>query len=114
MVRASLRMKFAPDKYAQARDILTSLVERTKVCPGCQGCNVCQDVLDPHVLIFEEWWETDTDLEQHLGSESYWPVILVMEMAAEQPKIRFDSISGSTGMETLEKARSFIPRKGSS
>jgi hypothetical protein len=29
-------------------------------------------------------------------------------MALEQPEIRFDTISGSTGIETIEKARDFI------
>ncbi|MBP1726291.1 MAG: hypothetical protein H6Q51_1589, partial [Deltaproteobacteria bacterium] len=34
MIHASLRMKFAPDKFAAARDILLALVERTRVSPG--------------------------------------------------------------------------------
>jgi hypothetical protein len=33
-------------------------------------------------------------------------VLLVVEMAVEPPEIRFDAISNSTGLETIEKARS--------
>ena len=105
MIYASLRMKFVPGEFAQARDILASLVERTKVCPGCLGCSIYRDVLDLDTLLFEEWWETEADLDRHLRSDSYWQVLMVMEMAAEQPHIRFDAISGSTGIETVEKAR---------
>jgi hypothetical protein len=35
-----------------------------------------------------------------------------MAMAEEQPEIRFDSTSGSSNLETLEKTRSFISRGG--
>jgi len=30
---------------------------------------------------------------------------MVLEMALEQPEIRFDTISSSTGIETIEKIR---------
>jgi hypothetical protein len=30
-----------------------------------------------------------------------------MEMAIEQPEIRFDTIAHSTGIETIEKARKY-------
>jgi hypothetical protein len=35
-----------------------------------------------------------------------------MAMAEGQPEISFDSISGSSNLETLEKVRSFISRGG--
>ena len=110
MIYASLRMKFAPNKFAEARDILRAMVERTRVSPGCLGCDIYQDLREPRVLLFEEWWETAADLDRHLRSDSYRHVILVMEMALEYPVIRFSEISGSTGLETVEKARSGLRR----
>jgi hypothetical protein len=44
----------------------------------------------------------------HLRSDEYRNLLLILEMALEQPEIRFDTISGSTGIETIEKARDFI------
>jgi quinol monooxygenase YgiN len=106
MIHARLRMKFAPSKYAEARDILRAMVERTRVSRGCLGCDIYQDLREPRVLLFEEWWETEADLDRHLRSDTYRHVILVMEMALEYPVLRFNEVSHSTGLETVERARS--------
>lgn len=106
MVHARLQMKFTRNKIAEAQKILRVLVERTRVSPGCLGCDVYQDLREPRVLLFEEWWETEEDLDRHLRSDPYRYVILVMEMALERPEIKFSEISRSTGLETVEKARS--------
>lgn len=106
MIHASLRMKFAPDRFAAARDILLALVERTRASPGCLGCEMYQDLRDRHVLLLEEWWETQAELDRHLRSDAYGRVILVMEMATEHPLIKFCEVSHSTGLETVERARS--------
>jgi quinol monooxygenase YgiN len=105
MVHASLRIKFASEKLAEASEILCSLVERTRVSPGCFGCDVYQDLLEPWVLLFEEWWNTQAELDRHLRSVLYQHVLLVMEMALEFPTIRFSEISTTTGIETIKKSR---------
>ena len=112
MIHASLRIKFAPDNFPAARDILLALVERTRVRPGCLGCEMYQDLRERHVLLLEEWWETQADLDRHLRSDAYGRVILVMEMATEHPLIRFNEISHSTGLETVERARSSLGSDG--
>jgi quinol monooxygenase YgiN len=109
MVHASLRMKFASEKLAEASGILCSMVERTRASTGCLGCDIYQDLLEPGVLLFEEWWNTPADLDRHLRSELYQPIILVMEMAFEFPTIRFSEISMTTGIETIKKSRCGLP-----
>lgn len=56
--------------------------------------------------MLEELWKTEADLHHHIGSEEYRNLLLVLEMALKQPEIRFDTISSSKGIETVEKARS--------
>jgi len=58
--------------------------------------------------LFEQLWSNEADLERHLRSDEYRQVLLVLEMAIKQPEIRFDTILSSTGIETIEKARSSI------
>ena len=53
----------------------------------------------------EELWSSEEDILHHLQSEAYRRVLLVVEMAEEPPGIRFDTISCSSGIETIEKAR---------
>jgi quinol monooxygenase YgiN len=55
--------------------------------------------------MFEEMWRSEGDLERHLRSETYRNVLLVMEMALKHPEVRFNTVTTSTGIETIEKAR---------
>jgi len=105
MIHASIRMKFASDKLAEASEILCAIVERTRVGPGCLGCDIYQDLLDPGALLFEQWWKTQADLDRHLRSDLYRRVILVMEMAFKYPVVRFSEINKTAGMETVKNSR---------
>ena len=55
--------------------------------------------------MLEELWQEDEDIKRHLRSDNYKKILLVIEMAAEPPEIRFNNIAHSTGVETIEKAR---------
>jgi len=105
MIYSSLRIKFTPEKLPEAREILCSLVERTRVSQGCLGCDVYQHLLDPGVLLFEEWWKSHAELGRHLRSDLYRRIILVIEMATEYPVVKFSEIAHTTGLEMVEKLR---------
>lgn len=106
MVYATIRMIIPPKKRAEALRILRSAAEYCKVHSGCLGCHIYNDEQEDNVLIFEEIWRSEEDLTQHLQSDKYRNVLLVMEMALKHPEIRFDTVSTSTGIETIQKARS--------
>jgi len=55
--------------------------------------------------MIEEMWQDEEALKRHLRSEEYRNLLLVLEMALRQTEIRFDTISSSTGIETIEKER---------
>jgi hypothetical protein len=58
--------------------------------------------------MFEEVWKAEENLDLHVRSEGYLNLLLVMKMALKQPEIRFDTISSSSGIEIIEKARNGI------
>ena len=105
MIHSSLRMKFTPEKLPEVREILCSMVERIRVSQGCLGCDVYQHMLEPGVILFEEWWDNHADLGRHLRSDLYRRVILVIEMAMEYPSVKFSEIKQTTGLEMVEKSR---------
>mgnify|MGYP001817591860 FL=1 len=111
MIHASVRMKFVPGRFAEARDILLALVEPTQFTPGCLGCDLYQGIPEVHTLLFEQWWGTQADLDRYLRSDPYQRVILAMEMAMENPLIRFSEISQTAGLEVVERARSALLNK---
>lgn len=108
MIHSIIRMVIPDNKLVETRRILLSVLERTRVEPGCINCNLYQCIEDEHVMMIEQLWHSNADLELHLRSGDYLKVLLVVEMALEKPEIRFDSISCSTGVETIEKARRIL------
>ena len=106
MVHATIRMDISPEKAGEALEILRSMAERTRVESGCISCRVYRDVQGKHAIMIEELWRSQEELERHLRSSEYRSVLLVVEMAEVPPEIRFSSISNSSGVETIEKARS--------
>jgi quinol monooxygenase YgiN len=105
MILATLRMAIPVQKRGEALKILKSMVTGNQAQPDCVFCRICEDALEDNVLQFEEMWRSEEEFERHLRSDKYHKVLLVLEMAMKQPEIRFDTISSSTGIETIEKAR---------
>jgi quinol monooxygenase YgiN len=105
MLRSTIRMIISPENHRDALEILASVSEQTQFEPGCVYSRLYQDVTDEGVTLLEELWLTFEDLMGHLQSEKYRKILLVMEMAAGPPEIRFDTIAQTSGMETIEQAR---------
>jgi quinol monooxygenase YgiN len=106
MIIATIRMTISPQKRNEALNILRSMAKRWKNHSGCLGCHIYEDAQEENALLFEEMWRSEEDLERHLRSEEYRNLLLVIEMALKHPEVRFNTVSTSTGMETIEKARS--------
>ena len=105
MVRSIIRVLIPLEKQSEALEILRSTIEETLFDPGCISCWLYRGVEDVCAIMFEELWVNDEDVERHLRSEKYHKILLVVEMAAEPPEIRFDTITHSSGVETIEQAR---------
>ncbi len=110
MILANIRMKISPQKRGEVLRILRSTVEGDKILPGCLSCRIYEDLQEDNVIMFEEMWSSEEELEQHLRSDEYRTVLLALEMALQHPEVRFNRISGSSGIETIEKARTPIGR----
>jgi quinol monooxygenase YgiN len=108
MIIATLRMTIPPKKRGEALKIIRSVAELCRDDPGCLSCHIYGDLQDNEVLVFEEVWRDKEDLKVHIRSDEYRNLLLVLEMAPKQPEIRFDTISSSTGIETIEEARSHV------
>jgi quinol monooxygenase YgiN len=105
MLRSTIRMRIPPQKRSEALLILVSLSEQVQFEKGCISCRLYCGVEDEDVILLEELWSNFEDLHRHLRSHRYRELLLVVEMAAEPPEIRFDTIAQTSGMETIEQAR---------
>jgi len=105
MVRSIIRMLIPLEKQSEALEILGSTIEQTQFEPGCINCRLYRGVEDTRAIMLEELWMSEEDVQHHLRSDKYHKVLLVVEMAAEPPEIRFDTITHSGGVERIEQAR---------
>ena len=111
MVLKTIRMMFSAKKFDEALRILKSLAEQSRVQPGCLSSTIYRNGQEDNVLMFKQQWSNEADLERYLRADDYRQLLLVLEMAIKEPEIRFDTISSSTGIETIEKARSSIEKQ---
>ena len=105
MIHAMIRMVLPATRLSEVTRILGPMVERTRAESGCLGCHLHRDALEANILTLEESWESEADLERHLRSQEYRQLLLVMELARVPPEVRFDRVSHSTGLETVQQAR---------
>jgi quinol monooxygenase YgiN len=105
MILSTIRMMIPPQKRSEALKILRSMTDQCRDYLGCLSCHIYEDLQEKNILMFEQVWRTDEDLDLHIRSDEYRNLLLVLEMALQQPEIRFDTIAHSAGIETIEKAR---------
>jgi quinol monooxygenase YgiN len=106
MIQATIRMTIPPQKSDAVLGILRSVLEHCGDNPQCLSSHLYRDLQENNVLMLEEIWSTEEDLNYHIRSDEYRNLLLAMELAVKRPEIRFNIISSSTGIETIEKARS--------
>lgn len=104
-VRSTIRMLIPLNKQSEALDILGSVSAQIQFEPGCISSRLYRGVDDVRAIMVDELWENAEEILRHLNSDAYRRILLVIEMAEEQPEIRFDTIDSSGGVETIEKAR---------
>ena len=105
MIHSMVRMVLPARQLKEVMGILAPMVQRIKTEEGCVDCQLHQDVLEDNVVILEETWASEADLERHIRSQDYRQLLLIMELAKARPEVRFDTVSRSTGFETIQKIR---------
>ncbi len=106
MVLATLRVMIDPKKHREVMSVFKSLAEQNRILQGCLSCRIYRDVEEEGVFLFEEMWKNEEELNRHLRSKEYNKLLLILEMALQNPEIRFSAVTGWSGIETIEKARS--------
>jgi quinol monooxygenase YgiN len=105
VIHSSVGMTLPANRLQEALEILGPMAEQIRMERGCLACHLHRDALEENVLILEESWASEADLERHLRSQDYRQLLLVMELARVPPEVRFDRVSHSTGLETIQAAR---------
>ena len=101
MVRSTIRMLVPLDKQSEALDILGYVSAQVQYEPSCISSRLYRGVDDVRAIIVEELWTDNERMLHHLRSEEYRRVLLAVEMSEEPPEIRFEEISQTNELETI-------------
>ncbi|MBU1232885.1 MAG: antibiotic biosynthesis monooxygenase, partial [Proteobacteria bacterium] len=99
MILSTIRMAIPVEKHNDALKILKSIAVQSRDTPGCLSCYLCRDIEDSNVLMLQGNWDAEESLTCHIRSDEYRTLLLVLEMSLKQPEVRFDTITGSMGVE---------------
>lgn len=94
--------------YGQTRAITTALHElmiATRSERGCVECSLATEVDTRVKLRYQEGWETEDDLRNHIRSEHFATLASLVEQAAEVPLIDFTLPQGHRGIDYANEAR---------
>lgn len=109
--RCTIKMVIPLKRESDALDILSSVIQQMQFEAGCISCMLYRSVEETPRIMLEQIWKSEEDALEHLRSDIYRRILLVIEMAQEPPEVRFDVIAQSSGFETIEKARTQIRKK---
>ncbi len=104
LVIATIRMVLLPENRKKVLDIFRGLLGPIKVEPGCLGCRLYQDLENENLIVFEEVWESQNDLDRHINSEKYRHILVALDMSSKPPEINFNNITSTAGMEAIGAA----------
>lgn len=106
MVLFRVHLRVLPVFHDRVVKSLLHLLGPTRAIKGCMACGTYVDVEDENALVYTEEWETQEALDQRLRAEDLKVLLSAVDLAPEPPVVRFDTISGTHGMDVIVAARS--------
>ena len=105
MVLVVLRIAAFPGRVMEMIQALRSIIASAQPQEGCAGCHLHVEIGAPASLFYTEEWETEMDLEHQIRSNRFTRLLWVMESASEPPKLEFQFISQTRGLDYVEQVR---------
>jgi quinol monooxygenase YgiN len=105
MIVGTLRLHPASERVAEVLEVFRAVQGPVRAQPGCLSCHIYEERGSDGAVVLVERWESRAALEAHLRSEAYRRVLGAIELAGAPPEVCFDFVSGTEGMELIEKSR---------
>lgn len=105
MILLRINMIVPPSNRPAVLGAIRMLQEPTRVQKGCLACYGGTDIDDGAAITFVEEWIDRPSLDAHLRSEEFRILLSALDLAAEPPDVRFDTVTKTEGMEVIHAAR---------
>jgi quinol monooxygenase YgiN len=114
MIQCFFQVVVSPENRESALELVRFLSGPILGTPGCLRCKACQDLSDGNSIVLLQEWESDRERRQFMRSQDYRPVLALLDLSSKPPEIRFNTISGTGGIEIIQSALSGQPSDSSS
>ena len=85
---------------------LGSILEPTRVAPGCLSARLFSNLDKRKALLLVEEWETRDHFERNLDTAKLNAIVGAIELSSEAPIVRVDTVEREEGVDTLALHRS--------
>jgi len=103
MVRLTVAITARAQGDREMMDALRFILVGTRLEPGCVECSAW---VDPDATVhYVEGWATEDDLRRHVRSDRFTSLLGVLEAAAEPPRVQFDFINSTRGLDYVAEIR---------
>jgi quinol monooxygenase YgiN len=105
MVRLTVGFTAVSGRCAQdLLEALRFLMIATRLESGCCGCSTWAE---PDASVhYQEEWETEADMRRRVRSPRFTSLLAVLECAREAPRVQFDFVTRTRGIDYVEEIRS--------
>lgn len=80
---------------------LGSVIEPTRVAPGCRSVRLFTDLDKRRTLVLVEEWKTRVEFERNLDATKLNTIVGAIELSGEPPVVRIDTIEREEGVDLL-------------
>jgi quinol monooxygenase YgiN len=103
MVRLTVALSSSAPAAHGLLDALRFLIVGTRIEEGCLGCSVWMEP-DSTVQYVEEW-ASEADMRRRVRSDAFTSLLALMESAQEPPRVQFDFVTETRGLDYVEQVR---------
>lgn len=95
----------------QLLEILRSVVDFTRPCPGCMGCWLTEEDFLRNHIVYAEQWDTEEALHDHIRSDLYLRLLSAIELSQQPPEVGFYFTTEARGFDLVETVRQQLDGK---
>jgi len=105
MILVIMEMTVLPAKSKEFLQTVRALIQSIRKEKGCIKCSACLDVEDENTFCMIQGWETQKELDHYLQSDLFEVLLGTKNFLSEPCKKKFYTVSSTTGIEAVKKAR---------
>lgn len=103
MIISAVRIAVGPKTKDEVLAILFSVKGPTESEPKCISCRIYTEPRNDRHITYEEAWQDEESLYQHLRSPQYRNLLAAMDLSSEPPEVKFTTVLKTEGMEVMQR-----------